>query len=98
MSTSPLVLLHDTDNVFVCRREVRPGETLDIDGAAVMANEEIGVGHKVARRDLAAGEKVLKYGAPIGSMTAPAPKGAHVHMHNLKSDYISTHTRAGGDH
>ena len=26
-------------------------------------------------------------------MTAPAAKGQHVHMHNMKSDYIPSHTR-----
>lgn len=96
--TSPLVLLHETDNVYVCRREVRPGDALPIDGETITATEEVGVGHKIARRDLSPGDKVLKYGAPIGSMTAPAARGAHVHLHNMKSDYISTHTRAAGGH
>jgi hypothetical protein len=40
------------------------------------------------------GEVVLKYGAPIGSMTEAAAVGAHVHLHNLKSDYIPTYTHA----
>jgi (2R)-sulfolactate sulfo-lyase subunit alpha len=26
-------------------------------------------------------------------MTAPASRGEHVHMHNMKSDYIASHTR-----
>lgn len=91
---SPLILLHADDNVLVVRREVRPGDLLDIDGSAVPASEEIGVGHKVARRDLAVGDRVLKYGAPIGSVTALVARGGHVHTHNLKSDHISvSHTR-----
>ena len=39
------------------------------------------------------GEKISKYGAPIGSMTLATPKGGHVHLHNMKSDYIATHMR-----
>lgn len=90
----PVILLHEADNVLVCRREVRPGDLLEIDGASVEASEEIGVGHKIARRPLAVGDKVLKYGAPIGSVTAPVAIGGHVHTHNLKSDHISvSHTR-----
>ena len=36
---------------------------------------------------------MLKYGAPIGSMRHAAQAGDHIHMHNLQSDYISSHTR-----
>ena len=43
---------------------------------------------------LAIGDKVIKYGAPIGSMTAAADTGDWVHMHNMKSDYIASHTRS----
>ncbi len=93
-----LVLLHPDDNILVVAMPVRAGQALAIDGATVMASGEVAVGHKVARRALAAGDKVLKYGAPIGSMTAAAAAGEHVHMHNMKSDYIASHTRqATGD-
>ncbi|MFT4089748.1 MAG: UxaA family hydrolase [Asticcacaulis sp.] len=88
-----LILLHDTDNVLVCRQRVEAGTMVVIDGQKVTASDSIEVGHKVARHDLKTGEKIIKYGAPIGSMTADAPKGAHVHMHNMKSDYIPSHTR-----
>jgi hypothetical protein len=88
-----LVLLHPDDNVLVLAATVQPGDVVMIDGAPVTATARIEVGHKLARRALSAGDKVLKYGAPIGSMTAPAAAGEHVHMHNMKSDYIASHTR-----
>lgn len=87
------ILLHPSDNVLVLAASVSGGQTLEIDGEAVIAPGDVAVGHKIARRALAVGEKILKYGAPIGSMTAPAAAGAHVHMHNMKSDYIASHTR-----
>lgn len=89
------ILLHPDDNVLVCCRPVHAGE-----GVRVGAEEEIPVlqdtdlGHKLARRALSAGDKVIKYGAPIGSMTAAVPAGGWIHLHNMKSDYISAHTRA----
>jgi hypothetical protein len=94
-----LILLHPDDNVLVLSAPVHVGDVLTIDGAAVTAMAEVAVGHKLARHALAAGAKVLKYGAPIGSMTAPAAPGEHVHLHNMKSDYIPSHTRqaTGGD-
>jgi hypothetical protein len=87
------ILLHPDDNVLVLSAPVRAGDRLTIDGQVVIASADVAVGHKLARRPLAVGDKVLKYGAPIGSMTAPAAAGEHVHLHNMKSDYIASHTR-----
>jgi (2R)-sulfolactate sulfo-lyase subunit alpha len=87
------ILLHPDDNVLVLAEPIRAGQAIEIDGQALVASGDVAVGHKIARRPLAVGEKVLKYGAPIGSMTAAAEAGAHVHMHNMKSDYIASHTR-----
>ena len=50
------------------------------------------IGHKVARTDIRPGDKILKYGAPIGVATADIPAGAHVHVHNVRSDYTPSYT------
>lgn len=42
-------------------------------------------GHKVARRDIEKGEKVMKYGFSIGIATERIPAGEHVHSHNLRT-------------
>jgi hypothetical protein len=88
-----LILLHPDDNVLVLAASIQSGDALSIDGQTVTATADVEVGHKLARRALAAGERVFKYGAPIGSMIAPAATGEHVHLHNMKSDYIASHTR-----
>jgi len=88
-----LMLLHPDDNVLVCIAPVAAGERLVIDRAELRAVQDVGVGHKLARRPIAAGEKILKYGAPIGSATRAISPGQWVHMHNMKSDYIPTHDR-----
>jgi hypothetical protein len=94
MSTNAsFILLHGDDNVLVCRARAEAGETVAVDGKVLVLALPIEVGHKIARRDLKAGDKILKYGAPIGSMTADAKAGDHIHMHNMQSDYIKTHTR-----
>lgn len=41
--------------------------------------------HKYANKDIRCGEKVIKYGFPIGVATADIKKGEHVHSHNLKT-------------
>jgi altronate dehydratase small subunit len=48
--------------------------------------ENISRGHKVALRDIAAGEAVLKFGVRIGHATQPIKRGTWVHLHNLASD------------
>jgi (2R)-sulfolactate sulfo-lyase subunit alpha len=93
MNIGPFILLHDDDNVLVCREHAMAGERLDLDGAPLVLPQDIDVGHKIARYDLEPGTKIIKYGASIGSMTALTLRGAHVHMHNMQSDYIKTHTR-----
>ncbi len=88
-----LILLHPNDNVLICVAQIHAGDLLDMDGEKIPAQKAIAVGHKLARVNLQPGDKVLRYGAPIGSMVAAAAKGEHVHMHNMKSDYIPSHTR-----
>ena len=42
-------------------------------------------GHKYALRDIAEGERIIKYGFPIGIASAPIRRGEHVHTNNLKT-------------
>jgi len=88
------ILLHPQDNVVVCCRFVTAGERIVVAGVDIVARQSVEIGHKLARVDLSAAESVIKYGSTIGSMTAPAAAGDWVHLHNMKSDYISAHTRA----
>ena len=43
-------------------------------------------GHKYARRDIAKGENIIKYGNPIGHATADIKAGEHVHTHNVATN------------
>jgi hypothetical protein len=89
----PLLLLHPDDNIVVARRDIAAGETLELDGEVFTASAAIELGHKLARCPLQPGVQVFKYGAPIGSLTTPVARGEHVHLHNLKSDYVSATQR-----
>lgn len=46
---------------------------------------DIPIGHKVALKDLAVGDTVIKYGTDIGKVVAPIKKGEHLHVHNVKT-------------
>ncbi len=86
-----LLLLAAADNVLVVRSRIRAGEILTVEEERIPVPLDLPLGHKVARRAIAAGEKILKYGAPIGSATADIARGEHVHVHNVKSDYTPTY-------
>lgn len=82
--------LHPADNILVAVRELPAGHHITAAGATIILRQPISIGHKIAARDIPAEEKIIKWGCPIGSATRDIPAGAHVHTHNLKSDYLPT--------
>lgn len=87
-----LLLLSDKDNVLVACRQIEAQESVAIEGQPVVMTTTLLLGHKVARKTIEPAEKIMKYGAPIGSATQQIAVGEHVHVHNMKSDYTRTHT------
>lgn len=76
------------DNVATMVEDVQGG-AVELAGAGqgeVGAREKISRGHKVAVRDIATNEAVMKSGVRIGHATQPIVRGAWVHLHNLASD------------
>lgn len=53
---------------------------------SIELQSDIPLNHKFARRDIAAGEPVLKYGLSIGKATVPIRRGEHVHTQNIESN------------
>jgi len=49
------------------------------------AAQDIPIGHKIALKDMAQGETVIKYGIDIGKVVAPIKAGEHAHVHNIKT-------------
>jgi (2R)-sulfolactate sulfo-lyase subunit alpha len=87
-----LLRIHRDDNVLIVVVPIRPGDCDILDGREVVFTQNIAIGHKVAVRDIETGEKIFKCGVPIGSAKESIPAGGHIHLHNLKSDYIATYT------
>ncbi len=85
-----LLLLNAADNVLVARGPIGAGEQVLVDGHLVHLDAALRLGHKLARRAIADGEAIVKYGAPIGYATAAIPPGAHVHLHNVRSGYTAS--------
>jgi len=96
MTDSRLILLSPQDNCLVAAARLAAGTELDIEGERVTLAKTIDLGHKLARHSLAKDEKVLRYGAVIGHVTADVARGEHLHTHNLASDYLPTYTHDAG--
>jgi len=76
-----LVSLDDDVAVAVCDLEV--GEIHEVGDETIRVMERIPRGHKVALRDVKAGESVRKFGWPIGRATRDIAAGMLVHTQNL---------------
>ncbi len=85
-----LLQLAPEDNVAMATETLEAGESVILDGKPIVLCEAVPTGHKLALVAIAAGEKIIKYGLPIGSATRGISPGDYVHTHNLKSDYLPT--------
>ena len=92
-----LLRLHPADNVLTAIQSLVDKTQVHIAGRDVTISGVIPIGHKVAARRIPPGDKVIKYGVPIGSATQPIEPGELVHTHNVKSDYLPTYKRGEGE-
>lgn len=87
-----LIKINESDNVFIVRVPLEANETIIVNGRSFRNTSNIGFGHKIAAKNFEPGEKVIKFGVPIGSATTAIKAGEHIHLHNMKSDYLPTYT------
>jgi (2R)-sulfolactate sulfo-lyase subunit alpha len=86
------ILIHEPDDdVGVAVADLGAGTEI---GAITLEGKPVGtvtlvndvpLGHKVAMRDIAAGKDVIEYGRVIAVATQSAPRGSHVHTHNIRT-------------
>lgn len=84
-------VIDTTDNVgTVVIEALKQGDEVGTNGEiqdiTVTANADIAYGHKIALKDIAKGETVMKYGLSIGTASQDIKAGDHVHVHNVDSN------------
>lgn len=84
-----LIRLSDQDNVAVATQSIAEGAVVEVDGIEVRARSAIPFAHKIALLPIAPDGQVLKYGVPIGRAKVTIAPGEHVHVHNIRSDYVN---------
>lgn len=83
------MIIDGKDNVAVAIEPIAKGDTVtylyegkDVSFTAV---QDITIYHKLAIRDIAKGEPIVKYGEHIGVAAQDIRAGEHVHEHNVGS-------------
>src|SRR5882724_5031977 len=88
--TEKAVVLRSEDDVAVAKAELPAGTILEDGGRRIEVRQDIRPGHKVARRAVATGAPVRRYGQVIGFGTQDIAVGDHVHTQNLGIGDLST--------
>ena len=82
------MIVEPKDNVVVAIEPIQKGKTVTYtcegDEKTLTALEDITIYHKLAARDIAKGEPIVKYGEHIGLAARDIKAGEHVHCHNLE--------------
>ncbi len=85
------LVLTGTDNVAIALEQLFEGDAAAVYTHAGTMSDSLTVygniprGHKIALKEILAGEPVLKYGFPIGLASKDIHRGEYVHVHNLES-------------
>ena len=91
-NSNKLIRLSESDNVLVVCNNLKKGEVLHYGKLSYSITEDILLGHKIAFKTIKKGEKIIKFNMSIGSATKDIDAGEHIHLHNIKSDFIPTYT------
>ncbi len=93
VTNSPLIRLHENDNVLVARRPISLGEVIE----GVRSQAQIPAGHKLAALAISEGAPIKKYDTVIGVAARAIAAGEHVHTHNLRFVEFARETQFGAD-
>lgn len=86
------LIVHPEDNVANLVGPGSKGQAVEcrVEGGSetevIELVDDLPSNHKLARRDVAEGEPILKYGLSIGKASQAIRRGQHVHAHNMESN------------
>jgi altronate hydrolase len=82
----PIIRLDEHDNVVIARQNI--AAQTHIDQLGVAARQDVPLGHKIAARDIRAGEPILKFNTVIGYASEDIVAGEYLHSHNIRFDDV----------
>lgn len=84
-----VLILDARDNIAVCLADLAEGDVVQQDDITISVKNKIPRGHKIATREIAKNDGIIKYGERMGHAVAPIAIGEHVHVHNILGDRLS---------
>ena len=101
-STVEVVQITQKDNVLVALTDIKKGKTVHFGEHSLLLQNDVARGHKIALKNLAVGDEVIKYGWPIGTVKTAVGQGETLDEKNIATnlkgtlsytyDKISSHT------
>lgn len=79
----------DLDNVAtIFANDIKDGSEVEVrdkkgHSEIITVHGDVPYGHKIALKDIAKGEPIMKYGESIGAASHDIKKGDYVHIHNM---------------
>jgi altronate hydrolase len=84
-----MIVLASDDNVGIALRGIAAGEqAVDEKGFKIGSLEEVPLGHKIALKRIGEGERIIRFGVPVGIARSAIEPGRLVHIHNVRSQYL----------
>jgi altronate hydrolase len=90
MSDASFLKINKHDNVVVCLRPFKKGETFEVDGNTITLLQDVPAGHKVLLKNVKTNENIIKYGYPIGHAREDLSAGQWVNEKNIKTNLAGT--------
>lgn len=84
-----VLILDPRDNIAVCLADLAEGDVVQQDDITITVKNRIPRGHKIATKEIAKNDGIIKYGERMGHAVAPIAIGEHVHVHNILGDRLS---------
>ena len=78
--------INPADNVAVAIAPLAKGAIINVDNKEIKLVTDIPAGHKVALKDIAEGENIIKYGFPIGHARHDIRQGAFLDHNDIKTN------------
>ena len=76
--------IHRDDNVMVALTNLAKGETISLEGAEIVLQENIPAKHKFFLQDMKPGDEVIMYGVLVGKAQMNITKGSRMTTENIK--------------
>jgi altronate hydrolase len=79
-----VVKIHPKDNVWVALRDLKAGQSVELEGQTISVFQDVPAKHKITTAAMNVGDKIYMYGVLVGEIKIATQKGEWLTTFNLK--------------